>query len=85
MKYIKRVLCVILCAVLLCGCNGGFGSNSDGKHEPITILYSSDIDLLKQLVAEKYPEIQLELIPYNGKNWSRFTCDRMITGNMPDI
>ncbi len=85
MKYIKRVLCVILCAVLLCGCNSGSGANSKGKHEPITILYSSDIDLLKELVAEKYPEIQLELIPYNGKNWSRFTCDQMITGDMPDI
>lgn len=85
MKYFKRIISVILCAALLCGCNSGSGANSKGKHEPITILYSSDIDLLKQLVAEKYPEIQLELIPYNGKNWSRFTCDQMITGDMPDI
>ncbi len=85
MKYLKYVLSVILCIALLCGCSDKTNISSGEKHEPITILYSSDIDQLKKLVAEKYPEIQLELIPYNGKNWSRFTCDQMITGDMPDI
>lgn len=91
MKYIKCVLAVILSAIMMCGCsvgnNEGSGSNSDNdkKHEPLTILNSSDIEMLKAIVHEKYPEIQLEVIPYTGRNWSRFTCDQMITGDMPDI
>lgn len=90
MKLIKCAAAVLLSAVLACGCSTGVSEGSDtkpadGEHEPITILYSSDIDRLKELVKEKYPEITLELIPYNGRNWSRFTCDQMITGDMPDI
>lgn len=91
MKKIKCVLAVILSAIMVCVCGTGCVGDTDSKpndpqkHEPITILASSDIDMLKAIVHEKYPEINLEVIPYNGKNWSRFTCDQMITGDMPDI
>ena len=89
MKYTKCVLAAVLLALILCGCGSGGGedpaSGADDAHEPLTILYSSDVNLLKELVAEKYPEIQIQVIPYKGNNWSRFTCDQMITGDMPDI
>ncbi len=86
-KYTVCALALALIAILLCGCDssGDVKPGSDGAHEPLTILYSSDVNRLKKLVAEKYPEIQIEVIPYTGKNWSRFTCDQLITGDMPDI
>ena len=89
MKYLKCALAMVLLALILCGCGSGSGedpaSGADGAHEPLTMLYSADLNLLKELVAEKYPEIRIEVIPYKGNNWSRFTCDQMITGDMPDI
>ncbi len=91
MKYIKYAVTVLLTAAAVCGCGtkdagtAGSGADAGQEHEPLTILANSDIDMLKSAVSEKYPEVRLEVIPYNGKNWSRFTCDQMITGDMPDI
>lgn len=87
MKYLKYICAVLLGAVMLCGCNTSPNSSDtkNGEHEPLTILCSSDVDLLQKAVSEKYPEIKLEVVPYNGRNWSRYTCDQMITGDMPDI
>ncbi len=90
-KYIKCIFTVMLSVFMVCGCNSGNVEESgtekaDNKgHEPLKILSTTDIDELKELVHKKYPEINLELYPYAGKNFSRFTCDQMITGDMPDI
>ncbi len=85
MKHIKYALALILSMIMICGCSRTGSSGQDNVHEPITILSSSDIDRLRSIVHEKYPEIVIEIIPYSGRNWSRFTCDQMITGDMPDI
>lgn len=37
------------------------------------------------LVKEKYPEINLEIEPYNGNNTTSYFMDMRKTGNMPDI
>ena len=36
-------------------------------------------------VKEKYPEINLEVIPYNGQDASAYMLDMRKTGQMPDI
>lgn len=54
-------------------------------HEALTITSSSGLDEFKELVHSKYPEINLEIIPYDGSNWPRFTRDQLIAGEMPDI
>ncbi len=89
MKHVKVIFAILLSLVMVCGCGtGGSGiqsSDAGRGHEPLTILATADVDRLKEVVKEKYPEIVLEVVPYIGKNWSRFTCDQMITGDMPDI
>ena len=83
----KKLGYALIGGVILIGIfSGTAAAEEDGeKHEPLTITYSSGIDALEALVQESYPEIDLEVYPYTGRNWSRFTCDQMITGEMPDI
>ncbi len=83
----KKTVYALMSGMILTGIFCGTAAAEDGgeKHEPLTITYSSGIDALEALVQESYPEIDLEVYPYTGRNWSRFTCDQMITGEMPDI
>ena len=37
------------------------------------------------LVNEKYPEINLEIIPYSGANMTGYMRDEITTNHMPDI
>ncbi|WP_455501963.1 extracellular solute-binding protein [Gemmiger sp.] len=37
------------------------------------------------LVHEKYPEVNLEITPYNGQNMTSYYRDMRESGNMPDI
>lgn len=60
--------------------------NSTEGHEPVTILscfqgMGQFIDVLN----EKYPEINLEVIPYSGQNMTAYVRDELSTNNMPDI
>ena len=60
--------------------------NSDsGEHEPITIMYSVGMDAFLDVLHEKYPEVNLELIPYGGSNNSWYTKCQLESGIMPDI
>ena len=56
------------------------------QHEAITIEspYRSLSELIK-LVNEKYPEINLEVIPYSGKNTTAYLKGQLRSGDMPDI
>lgn len=38
-----------------------------------------------ELVHEKYPEINLEVIPYSGSNYSSYVRSQLVSGDMPDI
>lgn len=74
----KRVLSLILAlsctAALLGGCAGSDTSDDNaasGEHEVITMNAPyRNISQFYDLVHEKYPEINLEIIPYNGENTS---------------
>ena len=60
--------------------------NVVSNHEPITILSSfKNMSAFLELVHEKYPEINLEVIPYSGANYSAYVKAQLITGDMPDI
>ena len=55
-------------------------------HEPITLMdaqrdYSAVIDL----VHERYPEINIEIVPYRGRNMSAYMKQQLYTDHMPDI
>ncbi len=55
-------------------------------HEPITIMDAQrDYTALIELVHEKYPEIEIEVVPYRGRNMSAYCKQQLETGIMPDI
>ena len=61
--------------------------STDGSvHEPITIMNAQrDYRSLIKLVNEKYPEINVEVVPYRGRNMSAYAKQQLETGSMPDI
>lgn len=56
-----------------------------GGHEPLTFMYNLGGDTLIEAVHEKYPEINLQQIAYNGGNRSWYSLSQMLTGEMPDL
>ena len=92
-KRILSLLLAVTCAVsLLAGCGGKAGpgtndnSTDNSKHEPITMLSTfKGMGQFIDLVNEKYPEIDLEIIPYSGANMTGYVRDELSTNNMPDI
>lgn len=60
--------------------------SEESEHEPITIMDAQrDYSGLIELVHEKYPEINIEVIPYRGRNMSAYTKHQLENGRMPDI
>lgn len=62
-------------------------SSSDvSDHEPLTILSPfRNISAFLDLVKEKYPEINLEVVPYSGANMTAYLQARLRSGDMTDI
>ena len=55
-------------------------------HETITMQVPyRNITTFVDMVHEQYPEINLELIPYNGANMTTYLTDELRSGDMPDI
>ena len=88
-KYILKLAAAVTCsAVLLSGCGSQNTpeETKTGKHEPITMLSAFvGIGQFVDLVNEKYPEIDLQIIPYSGANMTAYMRDELSSGNMPDI
>ncbi len=88
----KRILSLFLAitcfASLLTGCGSkdtAESGSADG-HEPLTMISAfNGIGPFLDLLSEKYPEINLEIIPYSGQNMTAYMRDQLSTGNMPDI
>lgn len=56
------------------------------QHEAITMESPlRDMSAFIRLVKEKYPEINLEVIPYSGWNMSAYLIGQLRSGDMPDI
>lgn len=96
-KKVLSLLLAISCAVsLLSGCSSTTGSTdadtksdnsqADNGHPVITMNAPyRNMSAFYDLVHEKYPEINLEIIPYNGQNTSAYMKDMRLSGELPDI
>ena len=90
----KKLFILLVSAIYivftLTGCGSNTNNDSDDssstEHEPITIMDAQrDYSNLIKLVKEKYPEINIEVIPYRGRNMSAYVKQQLETGSMPDI
>lgn len=60
--------------------------NANTVHEAITMLSSfRNMSAFMDVVHEKYPEINIEVIPYSGQNYTAYVKAQLATGDMPDI
>ena len=85
----KRMICLLLVVVCICSVLAGCGSKSgtdNGDHPVITMNAPyRNMSMFYNLVKEKYPEVNLEIIPYNGENMSAYVANMRISGQIPDI
>lgn len=55
-------------------------------HEPITMQSPfRNMTAFIEVLHEKYPEINIEVIPYSGQNYTAYVKAQLMTGDMPDI
>lgn len=60
--------------------------SSNNVHEAITIQSSfRNMSAFIDAIHEKYPEINLEVIPYSGANYTAYVKAQIAAGDMPDI
>ena len=81
----KRI--ISLAAALACMATSGLPAAADSSaHEPITmvIAYQSGDEFLS-LLHEKYPEIDLQFVAYNGTNTTEFLNEMLAADEMTDI
>ncbi len=63
-------------------------TQSGGEHEALTMTAMVPFrnpSHLQDLVHEKYPEINIEFIPYSGYNGTAFVNEELAADDMPDI
>ena len=91
-----RILSLLLAAAcalsLLTGCGGKTGPDTtdgttDNSDHPVITMNAPyrNMSQFYDLVHEKYPDINLEIIPYNGQNTSAYMKDMRLSGEMTDI
>lgn len=85
----RRIIClvtVLACVFgMLSGCGTAAGT-AKGEHEAITIdAPYKNVDAFVELVHEKYPEINLEILPYSGQNTTAWMKSMLRAGELPDI
>ena len=100
-KKIVLLLCVASAASLLVGCQSSKANVADNSKETVSVNSIDNKDIsehtitiespfrslssFKKLLSEKYPEINLEVIPYSGKNTTAYLKGQLNSGDMPDI
>ena len=90
LKKLSCLVCALVCcAALLPGCSGRTqepSGEASAPHEPITMLSPfRNMSAFLDLLHEQYPEIELEILPYSGKNYSAYVQAQLRAGDMPDI
>lgn len=84
-------LAIAVFAFLLIGCAQKKETMTDDHkkaagHESVTIqMPYGNLSAFMDLVKEKYPEINLEVLPYSGQNMSAYVQDQLRADDMPDI
>lgn len=93
-KYWSCFLAVLCVVTMLSGCAGRStqksGSNAveskSSTHEPITINAPyQNISAFTDKVHEKYPEINIEVVPYSGQNTTAWMKGMLNSGELTDI
>ena len=85
MKKMKMALCLLAMAGTIYVPVDSRADEST-EHEPITIIdFNRDYTKLMEIVHETYPEINLQIEPYKGRNTSAYMKKQLVTGIMPDI
>ena len=82
---LRKIQGVSVIAVLLCltGCTN---KNVTDEHEAVTILAPYlECDRLADLVHEKYPEVNLEILCYSGANTTQYLQNMLAADDLPDI
>ena len=82
---LKKILGLSVVTVLLCltGCTN---KNATNEHEAVTILAPYlECDRLADLVHEKYPEVNLEILSYSGANTTQYLQNMLAADDLPDI
>ena len=81
-KLSKVILAVVLVVTMLASCT----PINNKAHEPLTIVTGRlDYTAFYKALKEKYPEVELEFICYDGRNHSEYLSNLIKTGNLPDI
>lgn len=87
---LKRMLSLLVAGAgvltLLAGCGEKADTGKDSEHPTITMNapYRNTTDFL-DLLHEKYPEVNLEIIPYNGNNTTAFFTNMRRADALTDI
>ncbi len=91
-KGLLGLAAAIACAAcLIAGCSSastsGQSAKSDSTEHPVITMNAPyrNMSEFYDLVHEKYPEINLEIIPYNGQNYSSYVNDMAKTDQLTDI
>ena len=92
-KMSAMVLTFSCAIVMLAGCgskkeveNSNAGSEQTSDHEAITMQAPfRNASGFMDIVHEKYPEINLQIIPYSGPNYSAYVKAQLKAGDIPDI
>lgn len=95
---ITKVLCLAVSSVMVLGLLAGCKNEAeqeresdniaaaDREHEPITIVTAGrNYAQFAELLAEAYPEVNLEFISYAGRNPSDYLRTTLEVGQIPDI
>ena len=88
-RVVKIVLAFLCVSILFFGCekkDAKEDKNNSNEHPTITMNapYRNMSTFVKK-VKDKYPEINLEVIPYNGQDTTAYMKDMRNTGHMTDI
>lgn len=86
-RILSAVMAVICAASLFAGCGSKQEEKASGSDHPVITMNAPyrNMSTFYKLVKEKYPEINLEIIPYNGQNFSAYVLDMRSAGQMTDI
>ena len=93
----KKVLAVILAFSCVVATLAGCGSGKEAKNSNACSDKASNHEVIQMqapfrnasmfidVVHEKYPEINLEIVPYSGQNYTAYVKAQLKAGEIPDI
>lgn len=86
----KAAAAALMAALLAAGAVTSVGTvsaNAASEHEPLTMTTraTTDYDEFIEALHEVYPEVNIELVSYAGKNTTSYAFDQLKAGDISDI